>query len=263
MISESFLHCKGIGPVKLEQLKKSGIKNWNDALSCPSKIPFKAPLATDLIEEIIRSKIAFEQRDIRYLANTFVPQDQWRILDHFFDEASFFDIETSGLSYYDITTLIVCYHKGKLYEYVADENLNEFLNLLEDIKLLVSFNGASFDVPRILDTFHIPELPCAHIDLRWLCYHGKYRGGLKSIADSMGHKRPPGLSEVDGADAISLWNEWKYDQNRESRSLLIRYCQADVILLYLVAVRALSEKGFLLNTDRLNKLWKLIANPNI
>ncbi len=222
MISEAFLHCKGIGPVKLEQLKKRGIRNWNDALSKHADIPFSDAIVTDLLEEVMRSKKAFEAHDIHYLAHTFAPQDQWRILGHFFHKASFFDIETSGLTYYDSITLIVCYHKGKLYEFVADENLDGFLTLLDEIELLISFNGASFDVPRTLDAFHIPELPCPHIDLRWLCYHDERRGGLKSIAHSMGCKRPPDLNEVDGADAITLWHEWKYSQNQESRSLLIR-----------------------------------------
>ena len=257
MITEAFLHCKGIGPVKLEQLNNCGIKNWYDVLSKPSRIPFKDPLATDFINEVERSKNAFDRNDIPYLAKTFLPREQWRILGYFFDKASFFDIETSGLAYYDITTLIACYHKGKLYEFAAGENLDDFLNLLDEIELLISFNGASFDVPRTLDTFHIPELPCPHIDLRWLCYHGDYKGGLKSIANSMGFQRPPGLSDV---DAITLWNQWKYEKNYAARSLLIRYCHADVILLYLVAVHTLSKKGVSINPVSIEDLWALISH---
>ena len=258
MITQAFLHCRGIGPVKLKQLHSLGLHNWLDILQNPSLIPFNDQLKQELIEEVERSYESLRNRDIHYLSRSFVSQDQWRILGHFFDSATFFDIETSGLSYYDSITVIVCYHKGQLHYFVEHENLDDFVGLLEDVTLLVSFNGSSFDVPRVLDAFRIPELPCPHIDMRWLCYHGQYKGGLKAIASAMNIHRPEDLGNIDGADALDLWERWTRFDDADARSLLIRYCCADVILLMLVAIRSLKEKGFNINKVTIEDLWRLI-----
>ena len=62
-----------------------------------------------------RSKAALERQDIRYLAERFVSPDQWRILGHYFEDASYFDIETTGLTVFDEISVICCYHKGELH----------------------------------------------------------------------------------------------------------------------------------------------------
>jgi uncharacterized protein len=234
--------------------------DWHDVLESPGKIPFKGQLADDLITELQRSLLALRERDIRYLTGKLVTRDHWRILGYFFDKATFFDIETSGLGWNDYITIIVCYHRGKIHYFVENENLDSFLDLLHEVDLLVSFNGSTFDVPRVLDAFHIPELPCPHIDLRWLCYHAQYKGGLKAIAEEMGFVRPEDLGTLDGADAVLLWDRWTNRGDFQAKSLLIRYCCTDVLLLVLVAIRALEEKGHRLDPLAPESLWKLIPS---
>lgn len=229
MITEALQHIRGIGPVRLERLADLGIRSWQDAVDHARLIPFG--LREEVVAEVDRCLQAVEASDIRYLVEVLDTQDKWRILHHYMDRISWFDIETTGLEYDDSITTICCWHKGQLCTFVEHENLDDFLDLLDDVELLVSFNGSTFDIPRVLDGFHIPELPCPHIDLRWPCYHAGLNGGLKQICTELGLQRPTDLSNADGSLAVELWSRWQHQQDKDARQLLIRYCAADVLLM--------------------------------
>lgn len=233
MITDALLHCTGIGPARLAQLHERGIRSWTDVLD--GKDCLSAARWNTLAEECRRCLEALEAGEIRYFTQCFAPQDKWRILAHFLDQASFFDIETVGLEHDAAITVISCWHDGQLHNFVEHENLDAFLDLLDEIRLLVSFNGSSFDVPRILDTFHIPELPCAHVDMRWTCFHQGLTGGLKEIASRAGILRPADLQATDGELAVRLWFAWRDCQDAAARELLIRYCASDVLMLLMLA----------------------------
>lgn len=233
MITEALRHCRGVGRVRLEQLHALGVRSWHDAVAEPERIP--AAVRQQVVQECDRCLQALADSDIRYFLDRFCPQDKWRILAEYPGHASFFDIETTGLEYDDTITVIVCWHQDRLHTFVEHENLDEFLDLLDSIPLLVSFNGSSFDVPRLLEGFHIPELPCPHLDLRWPCYHRGFSGGLKQVAARLGISRPADLQDVAGDEAVRLWSMWRHQQNQTAREQLIRYCAADVLLLRPVA----------------------------
>ena len=235
MIAEALRHCAGIGPVRLARLHEAGVRSWWDVLDSPQRIP--AGLRSGLVAESQHCAEALKTGDVRYFVDRFIGSDKWRILEHFSEQTSFFDIETMGLEVNAPITVIVCWHQGKLWSFVEHENLDGFLELLDEVTLLASFNGGSFDVPRVCDTFHIPKLPCPHLDLRWACYHQGLRGGLKDIAAGLGIVRPADLQDVDGEQAIRLWSGWRETKNQAARDGLIRYCAADVLLLLLIADR--------------------------
>ena len=241
MIAEALRHCAGIGPIRLARLHEIGVRSWWDVLDRPQRIP--AGLRSGLVAESRRCADALEAGDVSYFVDRFTGSDKWRILAHFFERTSFFDIETMGLEQHAPITVIVCWHRSRLWSFVEHENLDAFLELLEDVTLLASFNGGSFDVPRVCDAFHIPQLPCPHLDLRWACYHQGMRGGLKEIAASLGFARPSDLLDVDGEEAIRLWTGWRQHQDRAARDGLIRYCAADVLLLLLIAARLTGQRG--------------------
>ena len=125
------------------------------------------------------------------------------------------------------------------------------------MKLILTFNGSSFDIPRILNTFHIPNLDCAHIDLRWIAYHKGLRGGLKQISRQLGIRRPFDIETLSGDEAIYLWDDWSRMGDKDALSLLKRYCAADVLLLYLLAAELLKADGVVI--DQLipqNEIWQ-------
>ena len=147
MITEALRHIPGIGPARLAQLHSAGVRSWNDLLTMTP-----APRTSrweKLRAECQRSLAALQARDLWYLVDRFVAEDKWRILNHFIQEATFFDIETEGLEFEAPVTVIGCWHRGQLRTFMEGENLDAFLDLLDDATLLVSFNGSSFDVPRI------------------------------------------------------------------------------------------------------------------
>ncbi|MDG1896906.1 MAG: ribonuclease H-like domain-containing protein [Fuerstiella sp.] len=229
MITEALQHFRGVGPVRLAQLHEAGVRSWHDALAAPEHL---APwLRREIVEESERCLQALADDNVQYFVANLCAKDKWRVLHQYHDRASFFDIETTGLEYDDTITVIVCWHKNQLHTFVEHENLDDFLDLLDDIELLASFNGSTFDVPRVLDAFHIPELPCPHLDLRWPCYHRDLQGGLKQVVSQLGIDRPPDLQDVDGGVAVELWAMWQDHQNHDARDQLIRYCAADVLLL--------------------------------
>ncbi len=258
MIETTFVHCPGIGPVGEKKIHDAGFKDWSSALGNINKLPISRKVKANLAEKIRQSISALEREDIPFFVKHFPVKDQWKVLGRFYERASYFDIETTEavLGRAEIT-VIACLHKGELHHFVRDENLDDFLDLLDDVELMLSFNGSSFDIPHVLDHFHIPEIPCAHIDLRWQCYHCGYRYGLKSIETEIGIERPIDLRGVDGFEAIYLWHDW-LNGSSEARNKLIRYCGADVLSLKFVAAHILNHCGIPVDSPSSENLWNYL-----
>ena len=258
MIEGAFLHLPGVGPVRERKLREWGLGSWTKVKAAGEALPIPARSQAAFFAEIARCQQAVTDDDLIYLSKALKYQDHWRILAEHFPRASYFDIETTGLGWASVISVIVVYHKDEVHTFFEHENLDDFLELLDDVELLVSFNGVSFDVPRVLDYFHVPELPCAHLDLRWLCYHAAWTGGLKAIAQNMNIQRPLDLHDADGLEAIVLWERWREDADLAAKTRLARYCAADTLLLKLVASHALGEKGISLACEPPNELWGLL-----
>lgn len=236
LIRQAYDHLPGIGPERLRRIHALQIRDWQDLLRRAPEIPLGIRRREQIAARVAACEHALAARDLGFLVRTLAPRDHWRILAEFFPQAAYFDIETAGLHDDSPITHIACYARGALHSYVRHENLTAFLDQLENIELLVSFNGASFDVPKVLREFHIPALPCPHIDLRWLCYHARQRGGLKSIERALGIQRPADVRGMNGDDAVWLWTLWEHHGNRTARERLIRYGCADALALeYLAA----------------------------
>jgi uncharacterized protein YprB with RNaseH-like and TPR domain len=249
----------GVGPQRAAALRQEGCGCWTGLLDARSPLAgldfFEWDEARAAAEAALR---ALEAGDAAYFTARLPAREQWRVLAQWFDRASFFDIETSGLEADSTVTLVCCWHGDRPLRFLADENLDGFLDLLEQMKLLVSFNGTGFDVPRVLDRFHIPELPCAHVDLRWLCHHAGWRGGLKRIERSLGLRRPSDLDGLGGAEAVWLWQTWAERRDERARRTLERYCSADTAMLKLLAGRLCALHGAAVAAPEESDIWRRI-----
>jgi uncharacterized protein len=243
LIDECFIHLDGIGEKTSEKLKELGFINWQQCMDNSDSLPFNGKKRDKFIQKVQDSQRAVEESDIDYLVNSYPVKEHWRILAEFFHEATWFDIETTGITWYNNhTTVISAYRDGELLDFRFGENLDDFLELVDRSRLLVSFNGSGYDIPFLEQTYHIPSLNCPHVDLRWMSYHRGYRGGLKSIEKSVGIERPGEVSGVDGLEAIDLFYRWQ-DGDKEAGWKLMVYCRADVISSYILGYRLLLERG--------------------
>ncbi|MFH0881062.1 MAG: ribonuclease H-like domain-containing protein [Lentisphaerota bacterium] len=261
MIRGAFHHLPGLGPGIRARLEQEGVRDWRDLLSSSERLPLSRPEREKMVEAIFRCEQALEENDLHTLIRLLKRSDHWRLLNAYLDRASFFDIETDGIGGDSRITVIACFGEGQLKVFMRDEGFEEFLSWMDQAELLVSFNGDSFDVPRLEREFHIPKIPCPHLDLRWICYHAGLKGGLKNIEKRTGIQRPADLEGIDGAEAERLWRLWTVDNNSWARDILKRYCGADTLALRMVSEQVLKSLGCPLVDDASLKLWSLLGPP--
>ena len=138
------------------------------------------------------------------------------------------DIETTGLSAErGLITLIGVLDAEGYKAYVHGENLADFREAMERYDLVVTFNGAAFDLPFIEHHFGRIFRHVAHIDLRFPLRRAGFSGGLKSIEQQAEVGRPSELSALSGYDAVLLWRMWQRG-NKGARDTLVRYNAEDV-----------------------------------
>jgi len=241
----AFLHLPGIGPVRAERLHRSG-GAWSDLVQCarPPDPAIPRAIWDDARSTLVRNREFLSAGRLQALCSVLHPRDRWRLLADFSDRLAFFDIETTGLSWDGEVTVIGFRGKDGVQTFVRGRDLDSFLDVLsDDIALLVSFNGSAFDVPWLERLFHLPELPCAHLDLRWICHHLGLTGGLKRIERELGIRRPPDLTGVDGLEAVRLWERWALYGDATALARLTRYCATDVLGLAAVTEAVLERLG--------------------
>jgi hypothetical protein len=98
---------------------------------------------------------------------------------------------------------------------------------LDGVSTLVTFNGASFDLPTIKRCLYIDlRRDFAHEDLMLGCRRRGLRGGLKKIEAAMGIARETaGLS---GFDAVQLWQRYEVLQDNAALATLLAYNRDDI-----------------------------------
>jgi uncharacterized protein YprB with RNaseH-like and TPR domain len=99
---------------------------------------------------------------------------------------------------------------------------------LEGVKTVVTFNGASFDLPfiRRVTGLDIRDL-AKHRDLLRDCRKRGLKGGLKRVEALLGISRESGI--VDGRMAPRLWQRWEKDGDEEALTLLLEYNREDCV----------------------------------
>ena len=235
MLGRTFIHLPGVGSVTEREIWKSGISNWSEFLDSeflPSRIERRRPGLQSLVQE---SQERLEKGHARYFHNNLPGGERWRLYGDFRDNAAFLDIETTGLSpQFGYITMVGILDSRGYKAFVHDENLEELREALEQYNLVVTFNGAAFDLPYVEHHFGNVFKDMAHIDLRFPLKKAGYSGGLKSIERQLGLARPSALSELDGFDAVVMWQMW-LNGDRAARDTLVRYNAEDVASLPLLS----------------------------
>ncbi|NCO93856.1 MAG: hypothetical protein COY42_07930 [Armatimonadetes bacterium CG_4_10_14_0_8_um_filter_66_14] len=147
-------------------------------------------------------------------------------------------VATAGGGDYIIT--IALYDGESVFTYIRGDNLNDFRDDVHKYKLLVTYNGKSFDLPFIRSYLGIPA-DHAHIDLRFVLASLGYRGGLKGCEKQFGLDREE-LDGVDGFFAVLLWWDYQRHGNDKALQTLLAYNVLDVLNLETLMVRAYNLK---------------------
>jgi len=226
MLENTFCHVPTISLQAERELWACGISTWRDALSA-ERLPLEPAKAQLLLRELDKSVHHLLAGRLEYFQRRLAQRHHWRLFPHFGQSVAYFDIETTGLGRGDdhITT-IVLYDGLTLRHYVHGLNLADFARDVADYRLLVTFNGKSFDVPYVRDELGCP-LGQAHIDLRFVLASLGFKGGLKGCEVQLGLDRE-GLSDLDGYFAVLLWQEY-LKGNKRALDTLLAYNALDVV----------------------------------
>ena len=240
MLQKTFIHIQRIGAITEQRLWESGLRDW-DSFTDDISIPLSAGRKYLLNEGIEESRQHLHQNNPGYFSKLLPSNQSWRFFPEFRNSTVYLDIETTGLDrhYHSITT-IALYDGHEIKTYVNGQNLDDFLDEIYKYKVIVTYNGKSFDIPFIESFFNI-RLNHAQIDLRYVLYSLGYRGGLKVVERQLGTDRG-NLRDVDGFFAVLLWDEYSKTGDQKALDTLLAYNVQDTITLENLMVTAYNMK---------------------
>ncbi len=241
-IENSFIPVHGVGEATERDLWERGVRHWDE---------FDRGVLGGTRGERVESFIAeayprLDDGDAAFFDERFPSGERWRLYENFRESSCFFDIETTGLDErrHDVTT--VSFHRdGETTTLVRDRDLTarRVREEFDAADLLVTFNGARFDVPFLERSFDL-DVTTPHLDLIYPCRRLGLTGGLKAIEREVGIDRDS--EGVDGAEAVHLWHAWE-DGDDDALETLVRYNREDAAglrTLAEIAVNRLTARRF-------------------
>ena len=231
MLPHTFIHLPGIGPATERELWDSGVLTWDDFLGT-SILPGRAYSQQTRLNSIL-AECGQRYRDVDsgYFVRTIPLRESWRMYADFRANAAFLDIETTGLSPdRSIITLVGILDSHGYHAFIHGQNLTDLREAIEKYDLIVTYNGASFDLPFIEHHFGSLFRNTPHVDVMFPLHRLGLKGGLKSIERQLGFRRPTQLSSLRGSDAIRMWRMWTLGDDGALKTL-VRYNAEDVLSL--------------------------------
>ena len=261
-LEQTFLHFPGVGPRTEAALWGAGIKSWNGLetllrrgvtsgalrrgkrrLDRSSDIEKKDQTGAAWLRSCEESSSALKNEEFGYFTERLPLSEHWRVLHRRLSDALFLDIETTGLSlHHNQVTVVGALFRGAFYQWVWPENLDGLRRLVEEARVVVTYNGRRFDIPFLLQQLRGFPNPHAHVDLRYIADSLGFSGGQKAVESSFALRRPASVVDVDGFEAVALWCETVYGR-ADSLKRLLAYNRADVLMLQRLAERLATGKA--------------------
>lgn len=195
MITATFRHIAGIGPLRERQLWFGGIRGWDEV---PEGDLLSPRLDGKLRAGVRESRERYAAGDVDFFARALPQTEHWRLLPWIIEDAGFLDIEAAGDQ---ITVIGVLDREG----IVSLRDPVAFAQRARSWKAMVTFNGTVFDLPILRRVLPDWQPPAAHVDLRHVFQRLREKGGLKELEPRCGLFRPPHLARLTGLDAVALW----------------------------------------------------------
>jgi uncharacterized protein YprB with RNaseH-like and TPR domain len=234
-LESTYIGVEGVGEATERELWESGARTWSDfdRTLC-------GPTIADRIESFIeRARPRLEAGDSAFFERALPSSERWRLYENFREEACFFDIETTGLNQTRNDVTCVSAHRGGDTTTLVrgDDLTRENVAELLDAPLLVTFNGARFDVPFLETSFDL-DIDRPHLDLLYPCKRVGLTGGLKAIEPELGIERD--RPDISGEDAVRLWREHERGVDGTLETL-VSYNREDAVHLRTVADRTVER----------------------
>jgi hypothetical protein len=229
MLRKSFVLLRGVGRRTEARLRSLGVADWDDFLSS-SEIPGIGKERKASMDSHIRAlEKCLGRADAATLANALPASERWRMYPDFRGRAAFLDIETTGLDLPATVTVVGVFLAGNHTPLVRGINLSKSAleRALRPARILVTFNGGSFDLPALRMAFPGLGLDQPHVDLRHLAPRAGIRGGLKQVERTLGIVRARDIRMLCSHDAAYLWRIWERKESGNALRLLIDYNRAD------------------------------------
>ena len=240
MLTSTFLHLPRAGPQFEHSMWNQGIDTWWNFIDATriSGVSSRRKIWYDLA--LRKATSALDVGDADYFSTILPGHATWRLWPHFKDEAAFLDIETTG--YYGDVTVVGLFGEHGVETFVRGRNLDKeaLAKALSKYKILITFNGSSFDLP-VLSRFFNMRFIQPHIDLRGVCNLIDLRGGLKKIEQAIGLKRPEEVKGMDGYQAVILWDQYRRTGDERFLELLVEYNTQDIVNLKPLAEYAIPQ----------------------
>ncbi|HLD00611.1 MAG TPA: ribonuclease H-like domain-containing protein [Candidatus Nanoarchaeia archaeon] len=219
MIKNTFILLAKIGTKKEQTLWSQGITDWDKFLK--TKYIKGWPKKQYYDHRIIQAQQELSKGNSEYFSNKMPSKEKWRLYDHFKDEAGYLDLEIDSYGRIIVIGLSNYYNTNFLVRGVNldKENLQKEL---DKYKIIVTFNGSAFDLPRIKNQLGV-EVKVPHIDLKPLCINLGLKGGLKEIEKQLNLRRPEHLN----GNPVELWKAFQASTDREYLELLLDYNRED------------------------------------
>jgi uncharacterized protein len=242
MIESTFQLVPGVGPTRERRLWQAGVARWQDLPTAAVKLPARTRDA--LAAAVDEAAAALARRDAERLAAAIPSGEHWRLYAAFGDDAAYLDIETCDdvVGHEGISCIgVLDRHGPRLF--LAGRDLDRFVEAARDWPLLVTFNGASFDLPILRRAFPDWRPPAAHVDLRHVMARLGHGGGLKELErrlEALALRRPAHLEGIDGWNAAGLYRRGR-DGDREALRRFAEYNLYDAVNLRTLMAWAYNE----------------------
>lgn len=242
MLKHTFLHLPGVSEKTEEAWHAQGITDW-DALLATTLIPGVGEKRLVLYKQLIKaSKAALHAQDAVFFAALLPPTEHHRAYGEFKDAHACLDLEIDKHGQVTVVTITDGLHAHVLLKDV-NLTLQELKRALEPYKLLITFNGAAFDLPLLKKQYGL-TWKGLHIDLKTVARRLGYEGGLKAIEHALGITRDYEEKYqviLKGGDPAQLYRMWRGSGDEHYLDLLLAYNEADALHTWLLAQRLLGQ----------------------
>ena len=238
LLENSFIHIPGVGEITEQALWRQGCTCWSDALDRLSDISFGTVSTVEAADYIKRSQDALQNGQHQFFKSTLGLKESWRAYPHFREQCCFLDIETDGGRSGKSVTTVGLHDSRGFRAFIRGIDLENFRDAISHYGMIVTFFGASFDLPMLEKRFKGIRFDQIHLDLCPVLRRVGLTGGLKKIEKQMGIARPEETEGLTGYEAILLWRKYERLNDQKALETLIAYNREDVVNLETLANHA-------------------------